>query len=412
MALITSAQAARRLGVKVESLYAYVSRGLLERRGVDGDRRSLFDADEVERLARRGRPRQATRPGPLSIDIETAITSVHADGHRYRGRSALELAGCWTFEQVAEWLWFGTHTDAAVRWPVPLWAVGADGSTSVLGPAITAEGHGWGWRLRVPTLVAAHAQIHSTDGVGLDTVSVAHSGRALIAAVVSLLPAARGGSARLVLDDGSVHSGTVAGALWNRLGGPRPTPALVSTLNAALVLMADHELATSTLAARVAASTRAAPMAVVSAGLGALAGPLHGGESGRAAVLLADVAEHGVDDAVAGAMHRHGRVPGFGHRLYPDGDPRATSIIERLRSAVDDRHLAAYDALVDRIGPLHGHANCDLALAAFVTSTRMDPTAGELIFTVARIAGWLAHAIEEYAEAPLRYRPRATYVGP
>ena len=153
-------------------------------------------------------------------------------------------------------------------------------------------------------------------------------------------------------------------------------------------------------------------MAVVSAGLGALAGPLHGGESGRAALLLADVGEHGVDAAVARAMHLHGRVPGFGHRLYPDGDPRATAIIERVRSAVDDRHLEAYDTLVERIGPRHGHANCDLALAAFVTSTRMDPTAGELIFTVARIAGWLAHAIEEYTEAPLRYRPRATYVGP
>jgi citrate synthase len=101
---IDAAEAARRLGVKPATLYAYVSRGVLRRRpGADG-RRSRFDAAEVAELARRGRPR---RPADTELVVESAVTALGADRPYYRGRDALALAGAARFEQVADWLWTG-----------------------------------------------------------------------------------------------------------------------------------------------------------------------------------------------------------------------------------------------------------------------------------------------------------------
>ena len=103
-----------------------------------------------------------------------------------------------------------------------------------------------------------------------------------------------------------------------------PEAGLVGVLDAALVLLADHELAASTVAARVAASVRADPYAVVSAGLATVSGTLHGGASLGIEALLDEIDRPGRAAAVVGARLRRGeRLRGFGHRLYPDGDPRA-----------------------------------------------------------------------------------------
>ena len=102
---LTAAQAAQRLGVKPATLYAYVSRGVLRRdRAADG-RSSLFDSDEVERLARRGRPRRPV--GVADITVESAITEIAGDRLRYRGLDVIRLATSRTFEDVAELLWTG-----------------------------------------------------------------------------------------------------------------------------------------------------------------------------------------------------------------------------------------------------------------------------------------------------------------
>src|SRR5580698_6306698 len=121
---LTAAQAAQRLGVKPATLYAYVSRGVLRRdRAADG-RGSLFDAEEVERLARRGRPRRPA--GVVDITVESAITELTADSLRFRGHDATRLAVTRTFEEVAELLWTGelppaqpvpsAHADAPAAW--------------------------------------------------------------------------------------------------------------------------------------------------------------------------------------------------------------------------------------------------------------------------------------------------------
>ncbi|NEA07762.1 citrate synthase, partial [Streptomyces sp. SID10692] len=166
---------------------------------------------------------------------------------------------------------------------------------------------------------------------------------------------------------------------------------------------------------RVAASARDHPYAVVSAGLGVLEGPLHGAASGLAHRMLQEAVDRGSAVPVVADHLRTGRrVPGLGHRLYRGEDPRATLLFELLaRVPQAAGALAAAREVVAttaRHTPLH--ANIDLALAVLSVSAGMPAEAGETVFAVARTAGWVAHALEEYEERPLRIRPSGQYTGP
>ena len=206
----------------------------------------------------------------------------------------------------------------------------------------------------------------------------------------------------------------VAHLLWPRLSAQRPTTARVATLDAALVLLADHELATSTLAARVAASTRANPFACVLAAIGAVSGPLHGRLAVGTHRLLAEAVDGG--DPVAAvnrALEESGRIPGFGHPLYLGTDPRAALLLDRVAVIASP----ATAAVIDRVRHLtveatDTHPNIDFALGALAVATDMPLGATEGVFAIGRTAGWVAHVLEEYEERPLRYRPRAIYTGP
>ncbi|MBB4691896.1 citrate synthase [Paractinoplanes abujensis] len=210
--------------------------------------------------------------------------------------------------------------------------------------------------------------------------------------------------------DGDVGGPRLAEVLWERLTAREATPREHNLLEAALILLADHDIAASTLAARVAASTRAHPYAVVGAGLAALDGPLHGAASSLAHHLLADVLDKSDPvDAVADRLRAGEPVPGFGHRLYPDGDPRARALLDMLG---DTRAGDAAGRLAEVVGARSGvRPNVDLALAALTLEYQMPPDAGETIFAVARTAGWIAHALEEYADRPSRFRPSGEYAG-
>lgn len=191
-------------------------------------------------------------------------------------------------------------------------------------------------------------------------------------------------------------------------------PGLAGALRAALVLLADHELAASTLAARVAASVRADPYAVVATGLGAVGGSLHGGASFGAEMMLRSAAQPSEAARVVGELLRRGeRIPGFGHYVYTEYDPRAVLLLELVRAAAPgSRRLAVAQAVLAEARQRALPApNIDFALATLATVAGMIPGAGEAIFAVARASGWLAHALEEYARhAPIR--PRAVYIGP
>ncbi|WP_250003509.1 citrate/2-methylcitrate synthase [Actinoplanes sp. M2I2] len=208
------------------------------------------------------------------------------------------------------------------------------------------------------------------------------------------------------------RSGTkrIAERLWPRLTTREPAPRDHNLLDAALILLADHDIAASTLAARVAASTRAHPYAVVGAGLAALDGPLHGAASSFAYALLTEtMTRPDPIDAIADKLRAGDPVPGFGHRLYPNGDPRAVALLDMLG---DTRARDAAERVAHVMRTRSGlHPNVDLALAAITLEHNMPPDAGETIFAVARTAGWIAHALEEYADRPSRFRPSGEYAG-
>ncbi|MCU1502785.1 MAG: binding domain protein excisionase family [Ilumatobacteraceae bacterium] len=396
MTMMTADDAAARLGIKLESLYAYVSRGLVERHHA-ADGRSMFEAQSIEALATRGRPRLSSRQTSLHLLIETQLTLV--DSHRisYRGHQATELGRTHTFEQVADLLWLGELAAGAGPWR----------GTAVARPA----GVGAADSLRITTACAAAADPMRAD---LERGAVAAAGRHLIASMVDSLADQRPGRVpQLTLRDGRRVRGTIAGRLWTALAPQRPRAGMVETLNAILVLLADHELAASTLAARVAASARADPYSVVGAGLGTVNGVLHGQASSYARRVLDDAADIGAGPALTIAQRTWPRVPGFGQPLYPEGDPRAVMVLGMLRDALgDDRSLAVADAVITAVRQRSDvHPNVDFALGVFTQAARMPSDAGETIFSVARTAGWLAHAIEEYGEQPLRFRPRAAYTG-
>jgi citrate synthase len=227
-----------------------------------------------------------------------------------------------------------------------------------------------------------------------------------------LAPLGEDGPIPLVLDGGRRRTGSMAERLTVALA-PVPTSELVRAVNAALVLMADHELATSTMAVRVAASTRADVYDALLAGLATLAGPLHGGASQMAYSLLDDAQRHGVEQALNDTLRWQGLLPGFGHAVYKNGDARFTVLLQLFEQLAPPEHVELVRSLIelaaDHTIPL---PNVDLGLAAIAWSTGMRPEAGRTLFTVARVAGWVAHYLEELGERPLRYRARAVYASP
>jgi citrate synthase len=387
---ISATEAAARLGVKRETLYAYVSRGLIASRTLDG-KTSTFDPDEVDTLVRsRNRP----RAGWVDAAIVSSLT--HVEDHQIfvRGHNLVEMAEQDVgFEAVASLLWTG-RLEA-----VPGWNHDA-GRGAPLRAAQEALPRGAPLLDRLRATVVA---LSATDPLRHDIAeaAVVHTAAPLIAAMVDAL-------ARDPTD------GALAARLWPALTTARSAPRAVAALDRALVLLADHDLAASTFAARVAASTRADPYSVVLAGLGALGGPLHGAASAPVHDLL-DAAVAGRGPAAIGERLASGnRLPGFGHFLYPDGDPRAAALLRAVRAASPSkRRIDACDEVLELVRNRTGiEPNVDFALATLSVCMGMPRDAGEAIFAIARTAGWIAHALEEYRQAPLRFRPVTRYVGP
>jgi citrate synthase len=388
--MLESEEAARRLGIKLPTLYAYVSRGLLVSHPSDDSRRRLFDVADVEELARRSRG--GRRVESRLASVTTGITQIREDGPYYRGHKVTDLASTATFEEVADWLW--RSGPAPEDWTPFRLARPPRLDTNDL--------------LRWVTVLSGSKDRLRAD---LRAELVIRSARRLITTMVDTLPHATTDTKGPGRD---TYRGTTAERLARHLVPSKMPGAqrrhLDRMVDVALVLLADHELATSTLAVRVAASTRADLYDATLAGLGTLAGPLHGGASQLAYTLLVEAEHHGVERAVNECLRWQRVLPGFGHTVYKHGDPRVTPLLqcfERL-ARPDQRQLIAslIELARDHSVPA---PNVDLALAAVTWATGMPTDAGRTIFTIARVAGWTAHYLEELDERPLRFRARAVY---
>lgn len=222
----------------------------------------------------------------------------------------------------------------------------------------------------------------------------------LVASVVDSLPALTSG-----------EDPSIAARLLRRIA-ERPDPAAVAAVDAALVLLADHGLAASTTAARLAAAYRADVCGTVGAGLAVLGGTWHGGASTRVEALLRRLLDGEPTARVLGDLRSGGvAVPGFGQPLYPDGDPRYPALRHLIAAA---RSAAPVLDMLDHLELTALRAglpppNVDCGLAALTLAFDLAPRSGELVFAVARMAGWIAHGIEAAHHEPPRLR--ATYVG-
>ena len=395
---LTAGQAAAELGVSLPTLYSYVSRGMVRSEVAEEGRRSRrYRAEDVralkERKERRRDPERVAE-GTLRWGapvLESGITLVDGGRLFYRGRDVEGLAAGCSIEEVAALIWTGDPSKAAEVFP------GGTGSLSprVRGTLVTLGGLPPVELFQVLLPVAS-----AEDPVGYD-----------------LRPAGVVGTgARILRLMAGVVGGEGAGRTAERLrrGWCPGEPGAAALLDAALVFCADHELPVSTFAARCVASSGATPYAAVQAGLAALGGTRHGGMTELAGVFLDEVAASGdARKVIAGRLRRGDGLPGFGHPLYPDGDPRGAGLLRILAGAMPGSPAVALSgAVVEEVGGLTGERpTVDLALATVARALGLPAGGAVALFAVGRTVGWIGHAIEQYASNTL-IRPRARYVGP
>jgi citrate synthase len=406
---VDAATAARLLGVRRATLYSYASRGLLRRR--DGVRRgtSQYRREDLERLRERGEARAGHGPaaaGALRFGepvLESAVSGLRPDGPLYRGHRATELAARGErFESVAELLWGGTLPAAAPAWPAP--------EARSLRRLAALRAHLPAAARPLDGLLLALAALAAGDLVphGRARPAELDFARRLIRTLAA--------AAALARDPGRLAEAGTAGSVAEAVAralGTRPAPRARAALDVALVLLADHELNASTFAARVAASSGAGLAASMLAAMATLSGPRHGGECDRVEALLAGIERPARAAAVARARLARGEaLPGFGHTLYPAGDPRTPPLLEAaLRLAPDEPRLRVLRALVDAASAAGlERPTVDVGLVALACALRLPPGSASALFALGRCAGWVAHALEQ-REAAFLLRPRARYVG-
>ncbi|MBF8185653.1 citrate synthase [Nonomuraea sp. K274] len=378
--LVAADEAAELLGVQRRTIYAYVSRGQLARHVLPGSRQSWFDPRELEQLKRGDRAQH--QPRRTAASELTHVTSIVDDRLLYQDRDAIAMARQNTFEGTAEWLW-RRHEG-----PVPPWrpsrALQAHAEVVPL-PELC---------LPVDRLKITTASLGAVDALRYDLspAAVLAVGRSLLASLVGALPP---------LTDTPPAGDGIAEALWPRLTAAPVGDHERRLLDAALIVSADHGLAPSTRAARIAAATAADPYSVVLTGMSVASGLEHGGSSLRVHSLLNDIAHR---DRVHVVLSEHLRtgaaLPGFGQPRYTGKDPRAAFLLElALGRAPDAQRSDVVRSVADLVRRRNGeHPNIEFALGALCFLYDMVSGAGEAIFVLARSAGWLAHAIEEYAE--------------
>ena len=391
--LMTTSEAIAALAINRQTLYAYVSRGLIRSEGGPGRERRYraADIDALRERKARGRGAAAVATQTLNFGtpvLDSALTAITADGLYYRGRDACALAGTATLEDTARLLWnceinpFDSADSPAVpdalrrAWLAAESLPFVDRCLALLPVAASRDPRAWNSDPAATTAAAARV---------LRLLTAILAGRP-----PSPLPMHHQLAAAWALDgDGA------------------------DLARAALVLSADHELNASTFAVRIAASTGVTPWGATVAGLAVLQGPLHGGMTRRVSALLDSLAgEADLEAAIAERVQSGARVPGFGHRLYPDGDVRARFLLDRLSHRLGDHpETKRIEQLVVAVAKVLGQKpTIDVATVAIERACGMPRGAALALFLLGRAAGWLAHWMEQRDGAQV-IRPRARYVG-
>jgi citrate synthase len=386
------------LGVSVATLYAYVSRGMVRSEAVGGKKRNRrYRAEDVRRLKERKERRRdpdGVVEGALSWGtpvMESGITLIEDGGLYYRGREVGDLAFHKSIEEVAALLWAGEETMAPNLFP--------SGGELLSGRIETVLGSVAGMPpVEVFQVLLPLAAAEDPAAYDLRPEAVARTGARILGLMVGAV------------------SGRVAPGLAEtlRLGWRPEETGAGALLDASLVYCADHELPVSTFAARCVASSGASPYAVVLAGLAALGGVKHGGEVELVEAFLREVETVGDARAViSGRLRRGERIPGFGHSLYPEGDPRGAGLLRLLVESYPTSPAVQRSEVVARevLHLMARRPTIDFALATIARTLALPSGAAVALFGLGRTVGWIAHSIEQY-ETNTLIRPRARYTGP
>lgn len=372
--------AAALLGVSIPTLYTYVSRAKVGRFIAPETGKSLFSTAELAVfVSRRERGRRPDRVALASLDfglpvMQSSISSIAGGQLFYRGINAVDVSRLATLENVAELLW-GSKLAGPDGLELP-WHLSGSG----LGQAFT------GWLLG-NAHDSANVQDWSQD------MARPHVERILRAAAVLAT-----GSA----DCTSAHERLAAGFGQGE--------SVSNMVRIALVLHADHELNTSAFATRCVASTGASPYAAIAAGVLATTGHRHADFAHVRAFIEGLLAQPG--EFTSDRLRALPRIPGFGHPLYPGGDPRAACLLDEFhRQSAATTRIERIDDVIHAVVSARGQLpKNDFAMAAMEVIFDLPPGAARSIFLLARIIGWSAHVLEQYSEGSL-IRPRASPVG-
>lgn len=390
--LIDAQEAIRRLGVKPDTLYAYVSRGLIRATAVHGSKEKRYYEVDIERLKRGRRKGRRTGTPPPSYDsfapvLDTALCLIEDGRLYYRGVDVAGLADKASLEDVAALLWgTGNVPSAASETEPPTWLATAIGTFV---PTITP----------IERAKSVLLRLAANDIAAFDTTLpvVSRVGQRLTIALAASMTGKRPRSAPVHLQ---------LAKDW-RLGADG-----ADLIRRCLVLSADHELNPSTYVARCVASTGATPYAVVLAALCSFSGPRHGGHLLRVEEMLSDlIASGSIKTSIRDRWRRGERLLGFGHALYPNGDPRARALLDVLRRTLPKRKTAPIFEIAEAELEKSGRASMiDYAIAATAVVLGLPRGSAQGLFLIGRSVGWIAHAVEQYATGTI-IRPRARYVG-
>jgi citrate synthase len=398
-AFLSSGEVVERLGISKSTLYAYVSRGLIRSApDPDSPRSRRYRADDVERLLNRQRMRadpEAATTTALdwgSPVMDSSISTIFDERLAYRDHDAVELARSHTFEDVIGLLWTGgfdsdlpTPDDASAFIRNELLQQSTSLARSLDAPA------------RMQMLLPAMEQRDATS-YDFRPEAVHKTG----------INALQMFTAAIVGTEGHSGIARTLQAHWS------PGQSSVSGLiDAALILSADHELNISTFTVRCIASSRAPLYSALTGGLSALRGQKHGGATLQTEALIREVGRpEDARDAIRNRLQRGDALAGFGHRLYPSGDPRGVVLLEMIQDEFENSdELKLANAICETAGEFSGlKPNLEFALVTLCRVLGQSGGTALALMALGRMAGWVAHAAEEYERDQL-IRPRARRAG-
>ncbi len=425
--MLTAAEAAAQLGVKLGTLYAYVSRGWLKSYRRRVGREALYRRSDIEALRGMTMPERGRRARSLPdasswvtiaqpptadgspsgvIVAESAVSSIIEGRIAYRGYPIEEVVEHGTYEEVCLLLWNGERPArgeveglraaiAAAQMPPPV------------ASALSAVGQHAPPLLRLAVMMAAlaaqprnPARQRSDDAQEIIRMMPLALAPALAAKRSAERKQYAFGTVEFLLH---AYSGVDFHA-WER-----------RALDRVLIACAEHELNASTFAARVVASTGADLYASVLAALCSLSGPIHGGACDRIETMFA-VLESGIrlESMLQHFGEQHLLPPGFGHAIYPNGDPRAVLLKAVASSISQHKGKRWFDMACkveervwqrDQLRP-----NLDFYLTVCTRMMGFPRGLPAAVFALGRAAGWIAHSLEQYADNRL-IRPRMRYRG-